>query len=36
MQFEWAQICTVGDGKVKRFDCYDDRSEALEAAGLSE
>jgi ketosteroid isomerase-like protein len=36
MDMEWAQIITVGDGKITRVDAYDDRSEALEAAGLRE
>jgi ketosteroid isomerase-like protein len=36
MEFEWAQIVTVRDGKITRLDGYDDRSEALKATGLSE
>jgi ketosteroid isomerase-like protein len=36
MEMEWAQIATVRDGKISRIDNYDDRSKALEAAGLSE
>jgi ketosteroid isomerase-like protein len=36
MDMEWAQIVTVRDGKITRVDAYDDRSEALEAAGLRE
>jgi ketosteroid isomerase-like protein len=36
MDMEHAQITTVRDGKVTRFDNYEDRSQALEAAGLSE
>jgi ketosteroid isomerase-like protein len=31
-----AQIVTIKDGKVVRLANYDDRSEALEAAGLAE
>jgi ketosteroid isomerase-like protein len=31
-----ALIATVSDGKITRVDTYDDRSEALHAAGLSE
>ena len=36
MEIEWALISTVRDGKITRIDHYDDREEALEAAGLSE
>jgi ketosteroid isomerase-like protein len=36
MGFEWAQITTVHGGKITRLDGYDDRSKALEAAGLRE
>ena len=36
MGFEWAQLATFRDGKITRLDGYDDRSTALEAAGLSE
>jgi ketosteroid isomerase-like protein len=36
MDMEWAQIITLGGGKITRVDAYDDRSEALKAAGLSE
>jgi ketosteroid isomerase-like protein len=36
MDMEWAQIITVRDGKITRVDAYDDRSDALQAAGLSE
>jgi ketosteroid isomerase-like protein len=36
MEMEWALIFTVRDGKVIRNDNYDDRSKALEAAGLRE
>jgi ketosteroid isomerase-like protein len=36
MELPMAQIATLRDGKVIRFENYDDRSEALEAAGLSE
>jgi ketosteroid isomerase-like protein len=36
VKFEWAQIITVRDGKITLLDGYDDRSKALEAAGLSE
>ena len=35
MDMKWAQIVTVHDGKITRVDAYDDRAEALEAAGLS-
>ena len=34
MEIEWAQITTLRDGKIIRIDNYDDRSKALEAAGL--
>jgi ketosteroid isomerase-like protein len=34
MSFEWALIATVRDGRIVRADAYDDRSTALEAAGL--
>jgi ketosteroid isomerase-like protein len=36
MDMEWAQIITVRDGKITRVAAYDDRAEALEAAGLRE
>jgi ketosteroid isomerase-like protein len=36
MDMEWAQIVTVRDGKITRVAAYDDRAEALEAAGLRE
>jgi ketosteroid isomerase-like protein len=36
MEMKWAQIATVRGGKVLRIDNYDDRSDALEAAGLRE
>ena len=36
MTMEMAQIATVRDGKVTRLDNFEQRSEALEAAGLSE
>jgi ketosteroid isomerase-like protein len=36
MEMVWAQISTLRDGKIVRIDNYDDRSEALEAVGLSE
>jgi ketosteroid isomerase-like protein len=36
MDMEWAQIITLHGGKITRVDAYDDRSKALEAAGLSE
>ena len=36
MKMEWAVVATIRDGKVTRLDHYDDREEALEAAGLSE
>ena len=36
MDMEWAQIITLGGGKVTSVDAYDDGSDALEAAGLSE
>jgi hypothetical protein len=31
---ETAQVATLRDGKVTRIDNYEDRAEALEAAGL--
>lgn len=36
MHIKWGQIATVKDGKICRLDNYDDRAEALKAAGLSE
>jgi ketosteroid isomerase-like protein len=36
MDLEMAQIATLRNGKVVRLENYDDRREALEAAGLSE
>lgn len=36
MEIEWAQITTLRDGKIVRIDNYDERSTALEAAGLSD
>ena len=36
MDMKWAQIATVSEGKIIRVENYDDRSKALEAAGLSE
>ena len=36
MDVEWAQIYTFRNGKVTRIDNYDNREDALEAAGLSE
>ena len=36
MEMEWVQIATVRNGKVTRIANYSDRSEALEAVGLSE
>jgi ketosteroid isomerase-like protein len=36
MNMEWAQVITVRDGEITRLENYDDRAEALEAAGLSE
>ena len=35
MSMEWAQLISVRNGKITRVDAYDDRQEALEAAGLS-
>jgi hypothetical protein len=35
MDFEWGQIATVRNGKMTRIENYDNRAEALEAAGLS-
>ena len=32
----WAHLITLRNGKVTRMELYPDRSEALEAAGLSE
>jgi ketosteroid isomerase-like protein len=32
---EWAQVITVRDGRITRVDAYDDRSQAVEATGLS-
>jgi ketosteroid isomerase-like protein len=36
MEMEMAQIASLRDGKITRLDNYDDRAEALEAAGLRE
>jgi ketosteroid isomerase-like protein len=36
MTMEMAQIATIRDGKIARFDNYENREDALEAAGLSE
>lgn len=36
MEMEMAQIATVRDGKVTRVEYYDDRADALDAAGLGE
>jgi ketosteroid isomerase-like protein len=36
MEMEWALIVTLRDGTITRWDAYADRSQALEAAGLSE
>ena len=36
MEMKWAMILTVRDGLITRLDNYNERSEALEAAGLSE
>ena|SRR5215207_8828765 len=36
MEMEMAQVATLRNGKVTRFDNYEDRTEALEAAGLRE
>jgi ketosteroid isomerase-like protein len=36
MEMEWAQITTMRDGKIIQMDNYDRRSQALEAAGLSD
>src|SRR4051794_24831101 len=36
VEMEMAQVWTVEDGKIRRGEEYFDRSEALEAAGLSE
>ncbi len=34
MEIEWAQITTLRDDKIIRIDNYDERSKALEAAGV--
>ena len=36
MDMEWAQIISVRDGKMTRVDAFDDPTEALRTAGLSE
>jgi ketosteroid isomerase-like protein len=36
LELKMAQIATIRDGKFVRFDNYDNRAAALEAAGLSE
>jgi uncharacterized protein len=36
MEKKWALIPTLRDGKIVRMDHYDDRTEALEAARVSE
>jgi ketosteroid isomerase-like protein len=35
MEMGWAFITTVRDSTITRLDAYADRSEGLEAAGLS-
>jgi ketosteroid isomerase-like protein len=34
MEMKTAQVATLRDGKVTRIDNYENRAEALEAAGL--
>src|SRR4051812_28308977 len=36
MRMEWAEIATLRDGKMTLLEQYDDRSKALEVAGLPE
>ncbi len=36
VEFVYAQLITLRDGKVSRWQAFTDRDEALEAAGLSE
>ena len=36
VQMDFAQLCTLQDGLIRRMDAYSDRAEALEAVGLSE
>ena len=36
MPFEGANLLTMHDGKLTRLELFFDRSQALEAAGLSE
>jgi ketosteroid isomerase-like protein len=36
LDMEMAHVATVRDGKVTRIDNYDDRGDALRAAGPSE
>ena len=36
VEFVYAQLITLRDGKVTRWQAFTDRDEALEAAGLSE
>jgi hypothetical protein len=35
MEMQWAQITALQDRKITRIDNYDERSKALEAAGLN-
>ena len=34
VQMDFAQLCTLQDGLIRRMDAYSDRAEALEAFGL--
>jgi mannose-6-phosphate isomerase-like protein (cupin superfamily)/ketosteroid isomerase-like protein len=36
VQMDWAQVCTVKGGRVRRLDAYSDRHEAFAAVGLPE
>ena len=36
MDMKWAQILTLRDGRISRIENFDDRTKALEAAGLRE
>jgi ketosteroid isomerase-like protein len=36
MEMEMAHVATLRNGKITRFENYEDRAEALEAVGLSE
>ena len=36
IELDWAYLITIHNGKATRVECYTDRVQALEAAGLQE